>query len=73
MSESFRCEVCGTLGRRRRGHCCPEGWLYAETKDEDPPGEVYVLGVCSQLCAEKFWLPGPGRLLLEEPDAGDTP
>lgn len=63
MSEDFRCEVCGTVGRRRRGTLCPEGWLYGEGLDEDS-GEVIVLGVCSQECSVRFWHPGPGKLDL---------
>ena len=60
MSASMKCDVCETIGRRKRGNCCPEGWLFAETLDDS--GVVFVHTVCSQDCASRFWKPGPGNL-----------
>lgn len=73
MSDPFKCDVCGTIGRRRKGAFVPEGWYYGEMRNEESQGgdgEVYVLGVCSTPCRDAFWKPGPGKLNLSDLSSG---
>lgn len=72
MSDPMKCETCGKVGRRRMGHCCPEGWLYAEVVDEEAElstsreGATLIITVCGDQCAKALWKPGPGRLDLTQ-------
>lgn len=64
MSEDFDCEVCGLVGRRRRMAHVPDGWYFAEMVDGET-GVVYVMGVCSEQCRNRFFRKGPGRMTTE--------
>lgn len=61
MSNDFKCEQCGTTGRRRNMCLVPDGWLYAEVKDFET-GQIIVIGICSATCMMVFFKPGPGKL-----------
>jgi hypothetical protein len=41
---------------------CPEGWLYGEFVNDDDQESAFVVSVCSEECAKKFFVPGPGNL-----------
>lgn len=65
MSDTVRCEVCKTIGYRRRGHAAPDGWLFGEAiDDEGPENDATIVWACSKSCANRFWRQGPGRLDL---------
>lgn len=70
MSEDFKCEVCGTEGRRRRMTFVPEGWFYGEAVD-DETRQVVVVGVCSAACRERFFKKGPGRMTTAEKEPAE--
>jgi len=63
VSGDFRCEQCGTIGRRRGNMCAPDGWLFFAAVDEDGDGEDdLIVAVCSETCAQSVWHTKPTRL-----------
>lgn len=66
MSEQVCCDVCGTIGRRRRMTWAPDGWFYAEATDEKDKSNTIIVWVCSEECKNNFWMKGPGKMDPEE-------
>lgn len=66
MSNPVQCESCGKVGKRRAMRCAPDGWLYAEMKIQNhethETEDMLVVTVCSERCASRLWMPGPGDL-----------
>lgn len=64
MSDSVKCDCCGSKGRRRRGCFAPEGWSYAELQEvnEDGSEGTFIVYACSKSCRRLDWQEGPGRL-----------
>lgn len=62
MSDFINCDVCSKSGRRKMFKHCPEGWLYGEFLNDDDPESAFVVSVCSEECARRFFVPGPGDL-----------
>lgn len=68
MSETVKCELCECEGKRRRGYACPDGWLFAEVRDDYDPTKIMVVWACSAQCALGLFEPGPGHLMFADAD-----
>lgn len=64
MADIVKCDFCKRTGLRRRGTLAPTDWFYLEAQDETDPNNCIVMWACSKGCANKQWLPGPGKLDL---------
>lgn len=70
MSEPVTCDVCGKVGRRKRGFLCPDDWYYMESAVD---GETVIIYACSESCQTIPWLRGPGAFQKQEDGTRENP
>lgn len=63
MSDSIKCDMCGTEGRRKIGKYVPDDWFYAEI---DMDGLEAIIAACSLKCTQLQWHRGPGKLEMKK-------